>query len=220
VLDWDSLVVVPVEGMLAKVVGFIPDLLAGIYILVFGWLIARALQFLVAKFLAAVRFDQLAQKAGLNELLDDGAQKKISASGWFGALAFWITIFVSVVMALDRFRLYIASDRLDQLMVLFVSVFSAVVILTLGMFLSVIVARVVKASAKSLNIEKPEMYAGIMRWMILLFTFLLTLSQLRIPPEFMLMGLGIVFITLCITFMVAFGIGGRQWAAKVLDKLY
>jgi len=27
-----------------------------------------------------------------------------------------------------------------------------------------------------------------------------------------------IFVTLCITFILAFGIGGTKWAARVLDK--
>jgi hypothetical protein len=32
------------------------------------------------------------------------------------------------------------------------------------------------------------------------------------------MAVAIAFVTLCITFVLAFGMGGVGWAAKVLDK--
>lgn len=218
-LDFNTLVVQPIEGMLAQIVGFIPDVLAGIYILVFGWIIAKVLQFMFTKFLTAIRFNTIADKTGITALLEEG-KSTVSASEWFGNLVYWITIFTSVVMALDRFELRMASDRLDQIMYLFVSALTAIVTLTLGMFLSMIVARIVETTAKNLSVPKPALHAGIIRWTILVFTLILTISQFQIPPQFLLIAIGVVFAALCLTFIVAFGIGGRVWAGKVLDRLY
>ncbi len=219
-LDFNILVVKPVETMLAQVVGFIPDLLAGIYILVFGWLIARVLKFLFTKFLNAVRFDVISDKIGISAMLNEGGGKKITASAWFGTLAFWITFFISVIMALDRLRLHIASSRLDQMMHLFISVITMIIILTLGLFLSVIASRIIRSSGEYLKIKSTNLFANIIQGIILVLTLVLILSQFLVPGQFVLIAFGVVFVTACITFIVAFGFGGRQWAGKVLDKWY
>lgn len=217
-LDFHSLVIQPIEAMLAQLVGFIPNLLAALYILIFGWIIAHLIKIVTSRFLTAIRFDKIAEKIGLSELLDEGEQK-ITASRWFGVLAFWLTILVSFVIALDYLRLEIASQRLDQVIYLIGSSLAAILVLTLGMFLSELIARLVRTTAKNLHVPRPEIHANIIRWVVLIFTLMVTLAQFQIPGDFVLVALGVVFATLCLTFILAFGIGGCQWAAKVLDKL-
>jgi hypothetical protein len=205
--------------MLAKTIGYIPDIFAAVYILAFGWLIAKALEFMFSQFLRGIHFDSIAEKTGINEILSKG-KTKFSASAWFGRLMFWLSMLTAFAMAFERLRIRVASDSLNGLLALFTGTVSAVVVLTLGMFLSIILSRIVETTAKSLNISRPFVYGGIVRWAVLVFTLILALAQLHIRGEFVLIALGIVFATLCATFIFAFGIGGRQWASKVLDKLY
>jgi len=218
-LDFNRLVIQPIEDLLAQVVAFIPDLLVALYTLVFGWIIAKLLQIFFRKFFMAVGFDNIARKMGITDAIST-ENSKPSPSAWFANLAFWITIFFSIAAALDHLRLRIASFWLDQVMLLVTTILSAVIILTLGMFLSIIIARIVRTSAQSLKVPKPDFYAGVVKWGILLFTLILTLTQFHIPPDYVLGAIAVVFGTLCITFVVAFGFGGRQWAGKVLDRLY
>ncbi len=216
-LDFNSLVVRPLETMLAQLLGFIPDLVAAIYILVFGWVIAQVLRLIVAGFLKAIRFDGIAEKSGLSEIIKEG-DKTASAAKWVSVLVFWVAIFVSIIIALDRLRLRIASDSLDQFLRLFVSAVTAVVIMTFGMFLSEIIARLVKTIAGKLNAPRAGLHANIVRWAVLIFTGILTLAQFGIPGQFVLIAVGAVFLTLCVTFIIAFGTGGSAWAAKILNK--
>lgn len=218
--DFNRLVVEPTEALLAQVVAFIPDLLVAIYTLVFGWIIAKLLQIFFRKFFTAVGFDNVARKMGITESIAADKAQPPSASAWFADLAFWIVIFFSIASALDHLRLRLASFWLDQVMLLVTTILSAAIILTLGMFLSVIIGRIVRASAQSLNVPKPDFYAGVVKWAILFFTLILTLSQFQIPGEYVLGGIAVVFAALCVTFVVAFGFGGRQWAGKVLDRWY
>lgn len=217
-LDFHALVVQPIETMLAQVTAFIPNLLAAFYILVFGWILAKLFEFVAYKFLNAIHFDKLVDKIGIAQLLNEG-NAKVSASKWFSTLIFWMGIFISIGMALDEIRLRVASIRVDDILHMFTSILSAVVVLVLGMFLSVIMARIVKASAATLKIPKGDIFAGITQWVILVSTLMLSLLQINIPPDFILIGIAVVFVTLCITFVIAFGIGGRVWAGKVLDKI-
>jgi hypothetical protein len=216
-LDFNTLVVKPLEGMLAQIVGFIPDLVAAVYILVFGWIIAQVLKLAVGGFFKAIRFDGIIEKTGLSDFFKEG-DKNASASRWVCALIFWLTIFVSIVMALERLRLRIASQSLDQFLHLLFSAVTAVVILTVGMFLSELISRLVKAVAGKLNAPSAALHANIVRWAVLVFTLILTLAQFGIPGQFVLIGVGVVFLTLCVTFVIAFGTGGSAWAAKVLNK--
>lgn len=219
-LDLNTLVVQPLMNLVYQCISFIPDVVAAVYILVFAWLIGKFLEFIVTQFLKAIRFDAIGEKIGLNDLINSEKGSATTPSKWFGVITFWLTICVALVMALNRLRLNIASKWIDDMVNLLVSIFAAVTILTLGIFLSEIVARLVRASAQKFGIQRSDLYSGFIRYTVLFFTLMMTMMQFHVPGQFVLIGVGAVLITLCVTFAIAFGFGGSAWAAKVLDKIY
>ncbi len=218
VLDWNVAVIQPTKQMLGSVVAYIPDLIAAVYTLVFGWIFAKIAMIIVKKFLTAIQFDKIADKVGIKAMFDD-AGISVTATQWLSNLMFWIIIFIAGVLCLDKLRLDTASYHLNFFFSYSISITLAFVIFILGLFLSTILSKIVLTTAKALKLSKPNVYAGIMRYGIIGFTTMLALSQFAIPGEAILIIIGVTFITLCLTFIVAFGIGGRQWAGKILDKI-
>lgn len=217
-LDWNTLVVEPVKGMLAEATSYIPDVLAAIYILVFGWILAKGLQFLVGKFLTAVKFDSIAEKTGISGVLNEN-DIGLKPSVWFSRLSFWFVMILSVIKALGALRLRFASSQLNHVIDFGVIVLTALVILVLGLFLSSLMEKIVTTTAKSLKLSSPEFHGRIVQWAVIILTSFMVLNQFLVPPQFILIAFGVAFVTLCITFVIAFGWGGQGFAAKVLDKL-
>jgi len=83
----------PVQTMIDKVLGFLPNVLAAAIILFIGWLVARIIQRLVTNLLAAVGADSLADRVGVMKAL---GQTKLSAL--IGLVAY-ILILVPVLIA-------------------------------------------------------------------------------------------------------------------------
>jgi hypothetical protein len=100
-----------------------------------------------------------------------------------------------------------------------VAVFVAAMIAVVGLFLSMLAYRVVLATAGSVGFVKPERLANVVKWSVVFSTALICLFQIGIPRDVIMMILGGTYISLCITFIIAFGIGGSGFAATVLGKL-
>lgn len=217
-LDWNSLIVEPLKDLLLDIAGFLPDLLVAICILLIGCLVAKLAQIIVSFFLKTIGIDQFAESIGISSLLKKG-EKSIPPHQWFGALIFWVVIIVSLVMSSDQLRLRIASRQLDSFLYFSFKAFGALVIFVIGMCFSLIAYKVVRAVAENLQIQPPNLYANIAKWTTLIFTAIASLNQIGLPPDIILTALGIALGTLCVTFILAFGIGGTVWAGKVLNKL-
>jgi hypothetical protein len=69
-IEWKNLVVEPVVQMLTKIMAYLPVLLGTLAILIVGWLIAKAIKRIVDWLLKAIRFDTLADKAGISAILE------------------------------------------------------------------------------------------------------------------------------------------------------
>ncbi|MCP4648494.1 MAG: hypothetical protein GY853_00245 [PVC group bacterium] len=216
-INWNDQVLQPLKNALVDAVSFIPDIVFAVLILVSGWLIAKIVQFVISRFLLSIKFDNFAQKMGITELLGEG-KEPIAPHRWIGNLSFWVVIVISIISSLNQLQLRLASARLDGLLHFLSTIFSTVVIFIIGMFLSFIAAKLIRVIAQNLKMQKPELFANLTKWTVLVFTAMVCLMEIGLPPQIVLIAITIVFVTLCITFVIAFGTGGIGWASKVLDR--
>ena len=216
--NWNQLVVEPLRNFFLGLMGFIPDLLTALCIFLVGWVVGRILQLIVTYFLRYIGFDGFAQKTGIVRLLEE-REEKIAPHRWFGLLIFWIVIFISFILSLDQLRLKVASIELDHFLHFVFVISTALIIFVFGMFLSIIFSKIIQTMAQHMKMQQSGLYADLTRWTILIFTFFACLVQIGLPPEMILMVIGVIFITICIAFILAFGFGGRVWAGKILDKI-
>lgn len=214
-VDWQTLVVDPVREFFTGILAYLPALFTALCILVAGWLLGRLAQLLVSFFLKHIGFDKMADKAGLSRLLAEGTAAPHRQAG---RLTFWIVITVTLIACFERLHLQALSSGLGALSGFVFSILTGLVIFIAGILLSQLADRTVRVLAQTLNTGRPGLYAGIAKWGILVFTVLFCLMRAGLMSQVIIVILGMAALTLCITFILAFGIGGTRWAAKVLDK--
>ena len=104
VIEWKNLIVEPVSQMLTKIMAYLPVLLGALVILIVGWIVAKAIKRIVDWLLKLIRFDMLADKAGISEILKKG-DLKISAGEVISSLVYWLIIIMVLVMTVDALGL-------------------------------------------------------------------------------------------------------------------
>ncbi|WP_028228256.1 mechanosensitive ion channel [Paraburkholderia ferrariae] len=124
----------PLSQLLAQIVGYLPDLVAGAALTLIAWLIALVLRSVVRRALRATRFD---------ERLSDSAGVK-PASGYLGDLLFWLVILLFLPAILSAFALSgllaPVQAMIDRLLAIVPNLFAAAVIGCVGW----VVARVLR----------------------------------------------------------------------------
>ena len=76
----------------------------------------------------------------------------------------------------------------------------------------------VEGSAKAMGVRSARMAGSVAKWAIWIFAVIIVLSELGIAPAFMqILFTGIVAM-LAIAGGLAFGLGGKEAAAKVIEK--
>src|SRR4030042_1832028 len=114
VIEWKNLIVEPVTQMLTRIMAYLPVLLGALIILIVGWIVAKAIERLVNWLLKAIRFDTLADKAGISEILRKG-DLEISAREVVSRIVYWLVIIMVLVMTVDALGLPKSSDILETL---------------------------------------------------------------------------------------------------------
>ena len=136
---------IPVEGMVAIVLAYLPNLFAAGVLLAIGWFAARIVQRLVTNLLVAVGLDKLGEKVGLDEAL--GKQK---LSGVIGLICYVLVLIPVLIAALNALGLDAitapASQMLGVVLLALPRIFAAILVLAIsyvvGRLLSQLVARV------------------------------------------------------------------------------
>ena len=132
----------PVQQMLAKIVGFLPNLFAAALIMLIGWLGARIVQQVVTNVLDATGVNDFGRRVGLATGL--GIE---SLSGLAGTLSYAIILIISAIAALESLNLKAISDpassMLEGALAAVPSILVAAGILLIGYLVARLVARVV-----------------------------------------------------------------------------
>jgi hypothetical protein len=77
----------------------------------------------------------------------------------------------------------------------------------------------VRTAAGNANLPKPEILAGISRWAIIIFAVTIALEQLGIAPLLVSATFNIILGGIVLALALAFGLGGKDAAAKYLEEL-
>ena len=214
----ENLIVQPVREMLTKIMAYLPVLLGALLILIVGWLVAKAVRRLVDLLLKVTRFDTLADKTGITEVLRKG-DLEISAREVISGLVYWLIILMVLVMAVDALGLPKSSDILAGLFAYVPKVIAALLVLVVAMFLASFVSGIVQTAAGNANLPRPEIFAGISRWAIIIFAVTISLGELGIGTLLVTTTFNIILGGVCLALALAFGLGGKDAAARYLEEL-
>jgi hypothetical protein len=122
-------------------------------------------------------------------------------------------------MTVDALGLPKASDILTSLFAYIPKVIAALLILVVAMFLAGFVSGIVQIAAGNAKLPKPELLAGISKWAIIIFALTIVLAQLGIAPLLVTATFNIILGGIVLALALAFGLGGKDAAARYLEEL-
>ena len=217
--DWNYVILDPIRAMLASTAVYIPKLLGALVILIFGWVFAKVVREVSHRILQSIKFEGIAQKAGISEVLSKGGIR-MTASEMISRLVYWFVMIIVLVMTLNALGLTVASQLLEKITAYIPRVISGLFVLIIGMFLSNVISGIVGTTALNTKIPKPEALQSLTRWSILVFTALTALGELGIGTLIVSTTFNIFFGAICLALALAFGLGGRDIAAKILHDVH
>ncbi len=87
------------------------------------------------------------------------------------------------------------------------------------MFLGTFVSGIVRTATLNANIPQPELLSALSHHAIVIFALIIALGQLGIATILVNTTFNILFGAICFGLALAFGLGGRDAAAKYIDDL-
>ena len=194
-----------------------PIFWAGLVLLV-GILIAKWLGQISVAFLNKIKLNQLLKRMGLEEALVK-IDARLNAPKFFGEIVKWFFVIVFLMLSTGILGLTQFSQFLEKVIGYFPNIFISCLIFLVAAFLADFSQKIVVGTLEEEKITYSRFLGRLFRWAIWLFAILAILYQLQITPSLILaIFIGMVATT-SIALGIAFGLGGKDLAAKILKEL-
>lgn len=214
-----EIVAISLQGLYDRLAMFVPSFIVAIIVLILGWMIGSALGGLVQKILETVKIDSLANTVGLDKL-SERTGKKLSISAFGNWLIKWFFIIATFVAAADILGLsQVGAFLYGEVIPYFGNVIVAVAIMLVGMVAANFLHGLVRHALQAGGLRTSDTLALITKWAVLIFAFLAALAELRVADAFVKDLFRAFVAMLAIAGGIAFGLGGRDHAKKVLDAI-
>ena len=219
VQTWGDVLITSFQQLWLGVIAFAPRLIAAVVVFVIGWVIAIALGKVVAQIIHTLKVDKALQSIGVEEPIER-AGIKLDVGAFIGSLVKWFFIIVFLTATVEVLGLSKVTDFLkDDVLGYLPNVFVAALILVAAALIADAVGKLVAGSAKAAQLPSAGFLGGVSKWAIWVFALLAALYQLGIARAMVqTLFIGVVG-ALSLALGLAFGLGGKDTAAKYLERL-
>ncbi|MGI1821670.1 mechanosensitive ion channel [Exiguobacterium sp. TRN 1102] len=202
----------PAIAMLNDVLVMIPDILVAIVLVLVGVFVARWLKGVVVSLLENLGVNSLAQKMGFGE-----RASSMSIAQVVGVIVQVIVILIFVSEALQVANLEFMASLATAIFAYLPMVIAALIILAVGFWLANMAERLV-GSVLVDGAGQPSALRYVAKYAILGLVFFMAVSQLGIAPVIVNTAFLLILGAVALAFGLAFGLGGRETAARYLKK--
>src|ERR1700740_3599535 len=202
---------------LNSIIGFIPNLVGCLIILFVGYLIARIVKVLVAKLLEKVGLDSALRRSKAASYVER-VSPDARPSRLVAVVAFSFIFIYAIVAALDALKLRTLTTFMANVQNYLPNVIAAVLILVIG----VAIAGAVGGLVDRLMGDTPggRMAHTVAPTLILAIVVFMVLNQLKIASAIVTTTYIALIGMLAVAGALAFGLGGRDLAARMMRDAY
>ncbi len=216
--DWTGVVGNSVLTVWDSVAAFIPQAVGAIVVFVVGMIVTGVLGSTVEKALEALKVDSLLDRTGLNrEVGRLGIH--LNVAKFFGKLTWWFFMVVTVVSVIEILLPGVSALRLVGDAVSYIPQVAGAVVIMLGaVVLANFVRQVVRTTASGAKLAGAGSAGTLAWWSVAIFGFMAALTQLGIAAGFLQTLFTGVVAAFALAAGLAFGLGGKDYAAHLLSK--
>ncbi|MFN2483808.1 MAG: mechanosensitive ion channel [Candidatus Limnocylindria bacterium] len=221
ITDMGDAVLVAVADALRNFLGFLPQLVGALIVLIIGWIVAGLLARLVEGALKAIGFERAAESSGIAGFIrQSGAGAQWTASRVVAEIVKWFIRLIALQAAAAILGMPQLTAIINSILLFLPNVVVALAIVVVGALIAKFVGGLVRGATSEMGFGNPDLVASIARYAIIVFAVIAAINQLGIAPTVV----NTLFIAtvgaVAAAFALAFGLGGREVAAQITQSWY
>jgi len=206
------------QGTSARVINYLPNLGAGAFLIVIGWVLGWFTKRIFVRVCFAFRLDRLLRKfpwgSGFSR-----ADLQFALYESLGNLGFLIVFLIFVNAALEVLQLTVLSNLLAKGVLFLPKILTAGLILALGwLTASSISTSIYKILARE-DIPRSMLIARFLKSVMLLFVMAMALTELDIAREIVIIGFATAIVTLGALTITLTVLGGKNVVEKIVNSI-
>lgn len=217
--NWSEVFSASMHNLWLQLVAAVPIILAGLGLLLLGWLIARSARWLSYKFLKTIRFNQMLERFNLQDVLNK-ARVDASPARIVSKAIFWTIILIFFVGFAEILGWQIVSEKIAGIIAFIPRLFAGLVILAVGFYIASFVRRVIEAGGSSLGLSSAKILGTIAQYVLFVIIVLTTLEQIGVNIDLIKSNVIILIGGVILAFGIGYGIGSRHMVANILAAFY
>ena len=131
---------------------------------------------------------------------------------------YWLVIFAVLVIAFNSLGLTYITDLFGQVVLFVPKVIVALVILAFGAYFAAFIGGTVITYCRNVGLQDADLLGKLAQYAILVFVVLIALDQVNVGGAIIRQSFLIILGGIVLALALAFGIGGRDWAAELLER--
>lgn len=209
----------PAIAMLNEILAMIPNIIVAVLLVLAGIIIGRWVKDVVIQLMKNLGVDSLTEKMGVSRTADpDADPSAYSLAKIIGVVAQVVIILLFTVEALQLLNLEFMVSLATGIFAYLPAVIAALVILAVGFWLANLAEDFIGSVFKKSS-GGPHVLRYVAKYAILAFAFFMALDQLGIAASIINSAFILILGGAALAFGLAFGLGGKEHAARYLDSM-
>ncbi len=204
---------IPATKMLEGILYAIPNIFIAGIVLLIASVVARFVGDFLQQLLPQFGVDEAVNKLGL--LGTTASDNNLSGSIVIAKVASFLIILFGAIEAAHLLQFDTVSEVLTTVLEIGGSVIFGAIIIGFGIWVSGLVARAMSSTGEGTTVDT---VAKFVKWAIIVLAVSIGLRQMGLANEIIVMGFSLGLGAIAVAGAIAFGLGGREWAAKKLEE--
>jgi hypothetical protein len=206
------------ENFARMLAEFLPRFLVMLMIVVIGYLAAYLLKYIVRSILRIAKVDRVSEQAGASRLLRRADLPTMTEL--LSRAIFWTIWLGFIIVGISVLGIVSLQQEISSLIGLLPQIFVAFLILFVGMLAANFFSRAALLAGVNSGLRSPKLLSETIRIVIGFLAFSMALEQIGLGKQTILIAFSIVFGALMLGLAIAFGLGGRHLARRILERQF
>lgn len=217
-LTWGDVFNTSLQNLWFGFVQFTPKLVIAIVFFVIGWVLGSLIAKAIEQVFGSLKIDSLFASLGAENFLKK-AGVSLNTGYFVGQVVRWFVIIVFLLPSLNLVGLTEVSGFLSTTVLGFLpQVIIAALVLVIAAVVSEGLSKAVYTAGRAMNLKAANMLATVAKYAVWVFAFIVALGKLGLGDYMNILFTGIVAM-LALAGALAFGLGGKEHAARFLSKI-
>ncbi|MEN8253229.1 MAG: hypothetical protein ABFQ62_02540 [Patescibacteria group bacterium] len=197
---------------------YLPKIIAGLLVFIFGTALARMLRKFAVGVLETFKLSKLVKDTPVDHFLQKAEIKKVEVV--LGKVVYWLAMLVVLHSTVAVLGLEPLTGILEKLLSYIPKVFSAVIVLFVGIILAGLIETVVKATVKNIHAKSGRLLGKVSSYLVMSIGVLVAISELGIASDYILILFVGFIMAVSLGSALALGLGAKDIVSKMLSDWY